>query len=48
MVVEGGFGFGSETVGDEPKSARSLLETYLPGTGASAWRLGFGLGRKGM
>ena len=41
-MVEGGsgFGFGSGSPWVEPESARSLLEMYLPGTGASVWRFG--------
>lgn len=43
-VVEGGSGFGSGSPWVEPKSARSLLEMYLPGTGASVWRFGVWFG----
>lgn len=39
-----GFGFGSGSPWVEPKSARSLLEMYLPGTGASVWRFGVWFG----
>lgn len=37
-VVGGGFGTGSGVPVAELRSARSLLETYLPATGASLWR----------
>lgn len=42
---KGGGGFGPCTLEAEAKAARSRLDMYLPGIGASLGRFGVGLGR---
>lgn len=45
VATGSGGGVGSGTLGTEPKTARSLLEMYLPGIGASVGGYGAGFGR---